>query len=63
MIDAYRNGMDVYRVGVFIEILAQSRDEAVDYVDRKLIVDRIVNDPRFVSFNITTPYGEKVAGS
>lgn len=54
MIDAYRDGMDVYRVSVMIEVLAQNEDEAADYADRRLITDGVVNDPRFVSFNIST---------
>ena len=53
--DAYRNGMDVHRVSIMVEILAASADDAVTYADQRIVTDAVVNDPRFVSFNITTP--------
>ena len=51
--DAYREGMGIHRVSVMVEVLAENADAALDYADRMMVTDRVVNDPRFVSFSIS----------
>jgi hypothetical protein len=55
MMDAFRKSDEAYRVSVMVEVIAASSREALDYADSRLIGDSVVNDPRFVSFSVTTP--------
>lgn len=53
--DAFREGDDVYKVSVMVEVLAKNAGDAVDFVDMALITDSVVNNPRMVSFSVSTP--------
>lgn len=55
MMDAFKKGDEVYRVSIMVEVLANSADDAVNFADSKLITDAVVNNPRFVSFSVSTP--------
>jgi hypothetical protein len=58
MNDAFKPGDDIYSISVMVEVIAANPNEAVLFVDKSLITDRIANDPRFVSFSVTTKSNE-----
>jgi len=53
--DAFKKGDEVYEVSIIVEVLGRTAADAVDFADRMLITDTVVNNPRLVSFSVTAP--------
>lgn len=59
MMDAYKIGDKVYQVNISVEVLAQNPEDAVEFVDQRMITSAVVASGRFVSFSVTTPRDNK----